>query len=769
MSTLADYSVACKAWYSEGLANLSDVENLHVFRIKDNEQDSNSQALGDISMKEAIAGDFITRIPAEEADAWIAAHGSRNIGRGNIVRVSNNNVLAEIFNNDEDSEETASTFVLVKKIVESETVSWRPLACAHLSMDLYHGKPRYVSFTFIGTNKFMRVEFDPNASALYHDLHKFFENRELFTITLGAYKGDESWIRNSLECTEFYKVKLYGSAVNGKGDNDEDMGAPDENNPECRLSIGGDFDESGYTHVMLEAVGVTGKNGILCHQGKEMRCICPVVGGKLVNVDLTEVLYQWVQTAPEEGDPAVANAPDVVIIRGYGMRVVSGSGNNDGGDDSGDDSGLIDITYGWVTGQTNLLGDDPYLFGADGIDGRLHSTTDFIAKGYLKRDPSISDSQDALTSKTDESNSLEHSDSIKICACNKERTKFLVKKDDTFYFLDDDAVDYKDGNIPDDANEISADDTLYEHVFVKAPDVTGSDVTLEICNMKSDSDNSWLQNHISNRTNFQLFNCEYSKLSLKSEEPEQGGIIEGGSYGTSGYFDPHTLDPSAIVGRYRRGEDVIGYIVHKGTKYHVISSKAFNPEIFSDTENGDYIDLSEKFGDYSYGIDPDNFTDEGILRTFIVPMLRRYADNDFSVNLNPNMETSTYGVFKNGKHVVDSIGQTNFHPGGNIAPDLGVLLRVPDLDNTSSSENYNIDDNATCDVIAILSNVKRYDGDKFNVMVVRVENPASEEPEPSGEPATASASASASETGGGSVQQSVFVCLFAEAVGTPEP
>ena len=670
MSSLSDFSVACKAWYQEGLGNLSDVDSLHVFCIKD----------ANIQMKDAISGSFVSDIPtsADSPSEWISSHGGRSVERGNIIRVSNNNVLAEIFNNT-DGSETSSTFVLVKKETENETITWKPLACAHLSMDYFNGSPRYVSFAFIGTNNFMRVEFDPNASALYYDLTKFFENRELFTITLGAYRNENDWVLSSLQCTYPFTAELYG--MEGSNASPITDGVTD-----CTLKIFGDID---YTHIMFEAVGVTGSNALLCHQGKDMRCICPVVSGKNVSVDLTEVLNQWVQTEDE------TSAPDVIIIRGYGMHV-SGS--------SSDPDGLHDITYGWVTGNAKL-GTNPILLGSNGIDGSIHSDDTFYALGYCKYNDA-----NELMGKTDENTSPKHADDIKIHGSNADRTQFLISKDNKMYFLDEDAVSYtKHPNV----NGVNAsNDILYEHVYVKVPSVFSNsqvmenEVTLQVGSWGSSGvydKNAWLDELKEDdgslaRRDFQKFNCESMELPLVGNSGENSEISDPTSYGKPNYFNAYVFNPALIIGIYRRNDNIIGYMLGDQSnegKVYVISGEAFVPDIFTDNENKFYVgDILDGTFNNSAMFDVEDFFNTSITQNFIIPMLRRCSENDFSVT-HPTGLPSTIQELQTflGPNVTEVHSITipnNESNNGIVAP--GIALELTG--------------NPTCEICAVINNVK---------------------------------------------------------------
>ena len=79
-----------------------------------------------------------------------------------------------------------------------------------------------------------------------------------------------------------------------------------------------------FNKLVIEISGITGSNQIPSHQFKNLNCIVPfrkIKEGNLCDIDLTEVLYSWVQTDVDARVDDEQLPPDMIIIHAWGMDI----------------------------------------------------------------------------------------------------------------------------------------------------------------------------------------------------------------------------------------------------------------------------------------------------------------------------------------------------------------------------------------------------------------------------------------------------------------
>lgn len=162
----------------------------------------------------------------------------------------------------------------------------------------------------------------------------------LFTVIIAAHaemvEGISTWVLDSLSASDGFIPSLFaehddfehGEGVNHMGKGDV-FGLEDTNVLSVHLDPNlADLD---FTHVSLDIQGITGVNSIPCEQFKHMNCIVPLYmnygaypgffGERGCAVDVTEMLNSWVQTSIMPVQEVGGFTPDIIIVRGYGLKI----------------------------------------------------------------------------------------------------------------------------------------------------------------------------------------------------------------------------------------------------------------------------------------------------------------------------------------------------------------------------------------------------------------------------------------------------------------
>lgn len=154
----------------------------------------------------------------------------------------------------------------------------------------------------------------------------------LFSVRIAAHavyeEGNCEWLLNSIAVSDGYEAHLKGHYVNGITDKNDIIGADGSGANHLIVMTKPNLSPRNFNKLVIEISGITGSNQIPSHQFKNLNCIVPF--GKSLkgehqrnwcDIDLTEVLYSWVQTNVDErvGDEQLP--PDMIIIHAWGMDI----------------------------------------------------------------------------------------------------------------------------------------------------------------------------------------------------------------------------------------------------------------------------------------------------------------------------------------------------------------------------------------------------------------------------------------------------------------
>ena len=151
----------------------------------------------------------------------------------------------------------------------------------------------------------------------------------LFSVRIAAHAvyegGNCEWLLNSIAVSDGYEAHLKGQYVNGIMDKNDMTGA-DANH--LIVMTKPNLSPRNFNKLVIEISGITGSNQIPSHQFKNLNCIVPfkTLGEgehqrNWCDVDLTEVLYSWVQTDVEARVDDEQLPPDMIIIHAWGMDI----------------------------------------------------------------------------------------------------------------------------------------------------------------------------------------------------------------------------------------------------------------------------------------------------------------------------------------------------------------------------------------------------------------------------------------------------------------
>ena len=154
----------------------------------------------------------------------------------------------------------------------------------------------------------------------------------LFSVRIAAHAvyegGNCEWLLNSIAVSDGYEAHLKGHDVNGIMDKNDITGADGSDANHLIVMTKPNLSPRNFNKLVIEISGITGSNQIPSHQFKNLNCIVPFRKIKegahernLCDIDLTEVLYSWVQTNVDErvGDEQLP--PDMIIIHAWGMDI----------------------------------------------------------------------------------------------------------------------------------------------------------------------------------------------------------------------------------------------------------------------------------------------------------------------------------------------------------------------------------------------------------------------------------------------------------------
>lgn len=154
----------------------------------------------------------------------------------------------------------------------------------------------------------------------------------LFSVRIAAHAVYEGvnceWLLNSIAVSDGYEAHLKGQSVNGITDKNDIPGADGSDANHLIVMTKQNLSPRNFNKLVIEISGITGSNQIPSHQFKNLNCIVPfkTLGEgehqwNLCDIDLTEVLYSWVQTNVDErvGDEQLP--PDMIIIHAWGMDI----------------------------------------------------------------------------------------------------------------------------------------------------------------------------------------------------------------------------------------------------------------------------------------------------------------------------------------------------------------------------------------------------------------------------------------------------------------
>ena len=154
----------------------------------------------------------------------------------------------------------------------------------------------------------------------------------LFSVRIAAHavyeEGKCEWLLNSIAVSDGYEAHLKGQYVNGIMDENDITGADGSYANHLIVMTKPNLSPRNFNKLVIEVSGITGSNQIPSHQFKNLNCIVPfrkIIEGaqerNLCDIDLTEVLYSWVQTNVEERVDGEQLPPDMIIIHAWGMDI----------------------------------------------------------------------------------------------------------------------------------------------------------------------------------------------------------------------------------------------------------------------------------------------------------------------------------------------------------------------------------------------------------------------------------------------------------------
>lgn len=154
----------------------------------------------------------------------------------------------------------------------------------------------------------------------------------LFSVRIAAHAvyegGNCEWLLNSIAVSDGYEAHLKGQSVNGITDKNDIPGADGSDANHLIVMTKPNLAPRNFNKLVIEISGITGSNQIPSHQFKNLNCIVPfnTLGEgehqrNLCDIDLTEVLYSWVQTNVDERVDDEQLPPDMIIIHAWGMDI----------------------------------------------------------------------------------------------------------------------------------------------------------------------------------------------------------------------------------------------------------------------------------------------------------------------------------------------------------------------------------------------------------------------------------------------------------------
>ena len=154
----------------------------------------------------------------------------------------------------------------------------------------------------------------------------------LFSVRIAAHavyeEGNCEWLLNSIAVSDGYEAHLKGQDVNGITDKNDITGADGSDANHLIVMTKPHLSPRNFNKLVIEISGITGSNQIPSHQFKNLNCIVPfkTLGEgehqrNWCDVDLTEVLYSWVQTNVDERVDGEQLPPDMIIIHAWGMDI----------------------------------------------------------------------------------------------------------------------------------------------------------------------------------------------------------------------------------------------------------------------------------------------------------------------------------------------------------------------------------------------------------------------------------------------------------------
>lgn len=154
----------------------------------------------------------------------------------------------------------------------------------------------------------------------------------LFSVRIAAHAvyegGNCEWLLNSIAVSDGYEAHLKGQSVNGITDKNDITGADGSDANHLIVMTKPNLAHRNFNKLVIEISGITGSNQIPSHQFKNLNCIVPfkTLGEgehqrNWCDVDLTEVLYSWVQTDVDARVDDEQLPPDMIIIHAWGMDI----------------------------------------------------------------------------------------------------------------------------------------------------------------------------------------------------------------------------------------------------------------------------------------------------------------------------------------------------------------------------------------------------------------------------------------------------------------
>ena len=154
----------------------------------------------------------------------------------------------------------------------------------------------------------------------------------LFSVRIAAHavyeEGNCEWLLNSIAVSDGYEAHLKGQYDNGITDKNDITGADGSDANHLIVMTKPKLAHRNFNKLVIEVSGITGSNQIPSHQFKNLNCIVPfkTLGEgehqrNWCDIDLTEVLYSWVQTDVDERVDGEQLPPDMIIIHAWGMDI----------------------------------------------------------------------------------------------------------------------------------------------------------------------------------------------------------------------------------------------------------------------------------------------------------------------------------------------------------------------------------------------------------------------------------------------------------------